>query len=99
MNFRKLMISKLAGGAPAMDPATLVSMPMSGRNTHWRRLRSRCVTLAGTAVLAGSLFGQGNSGNAPKRVPLSEDWTDHQVVFSNPASPQKAVEVSKDPRF
>src|SRR5437667_8402303 len=54
---------------------------------------------AGLVLFGLPLFGQGNSGNAANRIPLSEDWTDQQVVFSKPANPQKSVDVSKDPRF
>ena len=34
-----------------------------------------------------------------KRSPLPEDWTDHTVVFSKPADPQKASQLSHDPRY
>src|SRR5207249_4412297 len=33
------------------------------------------------------------------RAPLPEDWTDHTVVFSKPADPQKAFQLSQDPRY
>src|SRR5438552_422717 len=58
-------------------------------------------------VLSGALFGQGNSGNAPGggpanngyRVPLPQDGSDHTVVYSKPADPGKASELSRDPRY
>src|ERR1041385_6399603 len=58
-------------------------------------------------VLSGALFGQGNSGNAPgggpanngNRVALPEDWSDHTVIYSQPANSQKASQLSKDPRY
>src|SRR5712692_5071608 len=54
---------------------------------------------AGLVLFGLPLFGQGNSANGTNRAPLSEDWTDHQVVFSQPATPQKSVEVGQDPRY
>src|SRR6266581_3023001 len=33
------------------------------------------------------------------RVSLPEDWSDHAVVFSKPADPQKASQLSHDPRY
>src|SRR6266571_6742898 len=33
------------------------------------------------------------------RVSLPEDWTDHTVVFSKPADPLKASQLSHDPRY
>src|SRR5205809_5199225 len=33
------------------------------------------------------------------RVSLPEDWTDHTVVFSKPADPQTASQLSHDPRY
>src|SRR2546427_369499 len=70
---------------------------------HARRILSVLPWL----VLSGALFGQGNSGNAPgggpannaKRVPLSQDWTDHSVVFSNTGNPEKAFQLNQDPRY
>src|SRR5438552_8480932 len=58
-------------------------------------------------VLSGALFGQGNSGSAPGggpanngyRVPLPQDGSDHTVVYSKPADPGKASELSRDPRY
>src|SRR5439155_15111931 len=58
-------------------------------------------------VLSGALFGQGNSGNAPgggpanndKRLALPQDWSDHNVVFSQPADQQKGFQLSQDPRY
>src|SRR5213594_2120128 len=57
--------------------------------------------------LSGALFGQGNSGSAPGggpanngyRVPLPQDGSDHTVVYSKPADPGKASELSRDPRY
>src|SRR5205809_4092224 len=58
-------------------------------------------------VLSGALFGQGNSGSAPgggpanndKRLALPQDWSDHNVVFSQPADQQKGFQLSQDPRY
>src|ERR1051326_6895529 len=58
-------------------------------------------------ILSGALFGQGNSGNAPgggpanngNRVALPQDWSDHSVVFSQPADQQKGSQPSQDPRY
>src|SRR5438034_1506155 len=33
------------------------------------------------------------------RVSLPEDWSDHTVVFSKPADPQTASQLSQDPRY
>src|ERR1043166_6844524 len=68
-------------------------------NTQNTRFLYKCLALVATAVLAVPLFGQGNSGNATNRVPLSGDWTDGHVVFSNPTDPQKQVQINRDPRF
>src|SRR5260370_36558746 len=54
---------------------------------------------AGLVLFGLPLFGQGNSGNATPRVPLPEDWTDHQVVFSKPATAEKAAQGNQDPRY
>src|ERR1041385_7511389 len=58
-------------------------------------------------VLSGALFGQGNSGNAPgggpanngQRLSLPQDWSDHSVIFSQPAGQQKGSQPSQDPRY
>src|SRR5437667_2820637 len=78
---------------------SLIPHAFGMRNLHPTTFLSRCLPLASAAVLAGSLFGQGNGGSAPGRLSLPEDWSHQSVVFSPPASPQAAAALQKDPRY
>jgi hypothetical protein len=62
------------------------------------------------ALLAGGLYGQGNSDNAPghnkgdgkdakTKLSLPQDWSHQSVVFSAPTTPEGKDAADKDPRY
>src|SRR2546427_793691 len=63
--------------------------------------------LCGLVLFVPAVFAQGNSGSAlgggpannATRVPLTADWTDHAVVFSENATGARAVAASQTGTF
>ena len=54
---------------------------------------------AGLVLFGLPLFGQGNSGNATKRVPLPVDWSFSHVVYTRNFTPEQAASMQNDPRL
>src|SRR5438477_990409 len=88
MNLNRVPLSRLFFAGRAVAP-----------DIRRERFSVRCVALGATVLLAGGLFGQGNSNSAPGRLSLPDDWSHQHVVFSAPKSPQDAAKLQKDARF
>jgi hypothetical protein len=66
---------------------------MNGTATRFLRL---CVSLAGLVTLGWVLTGQAAK---PVRHGVPTDWSHRHLIFSRPGSPERAAQVSKDPRY
>jgi len=66
---------------------------MNGTATRFLRL---AVSLAGLVTLGWVLTGQ---AARPVHHGIPTDWSHHHLVFSRPSSPERAAQVSQDPRY
>ena len=56
-----------------------------------------CLPLSG--LLSGHIFALGGKGDSGFRVPLVEDWTHRQLIYSAPFSMIQNLELQRQPRY
>ena len=59
------------------------------------------LSVAGIGMLAAVLVAQATKGGNPgiKHVALTEDWSDHHIIFTRPENVEQAMKVQRDPRY
>src|SRR5208283_4863824 len=72
----------------------------SGRKMrrHQQRVLGLGISILGVLILAPVLAGQA-SPDSEKSAGLPTDWSHHHVIFSRPATPERAQKVEQDERY
>jgi hypothetical protein len=66
--------------------------------TNWHGSLWLSISILGALSLSQALLGQA-SPRSEAAVPATTDWSQHQVIFSKPGTPEQIERVERDPRY